>query len=212
MRIETTKTTACIKKILFYSVLAAFISVMTGCMSDDPYGDINNGSNGGNNGGGMFGGNGNSTTTGELATFDIMIDKTSAEPTTSASEYVPDEEDVLSASDFTTEVNIDLSNPIAKTENGVEVTVSGGHVTVNHGSTKKVCYVVSGTTDNGSFTVLGDKTYAVKPTLEGKQFLPSVMSARVSMKRASRWLTFWKQPAGIRNSFKPSIVISWIIS
>ena len=162
MRIETTKTTACIKKILFYSVLAAFISVMTGCMSDDPYGDINNGPNEGNNGGGMFGGNGNSTTTGELATFDIMIDKTSAEPTTSASEYVPDEEDVLSASDFTTEVNIDLSNPIAKTENGVEVTVSGGHVTVNHGSTKKVCYVVSGTTGNGSFTVLGEKKYAVK--------------------------------------------------
>ena len=162
MRIETTKTTACIKKILFYSVLAAFISVMTGCMSDDPYGDINNGPNEGNNGGGMFGGNGNSTTTGELATFDIMIDKTSAEPTTSASEYVPDEEDVLSASDFTTEVNIDLSNPIAKTENGVEVTVRGGHVTVNHGSTKKVCYVVSGTTGNGSFTVLGEKKYAVK--------------------------------------------------
>jgi len=150
------------KKILFYSVLAAFISVMTGCMSDDPYEDINNSTNGGNNGGGMFGGNGNSTTTGELATFDIAIDKTTAEPTTTASEYFPDEEDVLSTSDFTTEVNIDLSNPMAKTENGVEVTVSGGHVTANHGSTKKVCYVVSGTTSNGSFTVLGDKKYAVK--------------------------------------------------
>ena len=150
------------KKILFYSVLAAFISVMTGCMSDDPYEDINNSTNGGNNGGGMFGGNGNSTTTGELATFDIAIDKATAEPTTTASEYFPDEEDVLSTSDFTTEVNIDLSNPMAKTENGVEVTVSGGHVTANHGSTKKVCYVVSGTTSNGSFTVLGDKKYAVK--------------------------------------------------
>ena len=31
-----------------------------------------------------------------------------------------------------TEVTIDLSNPSAKTENGVEVTVSGGHVTANN--------------------------------------------------------------------------------
>ena len=148
------------KKILFYSVFAAIHSVMTGCMSEDPF--ENNGNNGWNNGGGMFGGNGNSTTTGELTTFDITIDKTSAEPTTTASEYFPDEEDVLTISNFSTEVNIDLSNPVAKTDNGVEVTVSGGHVTANHGSVKNICYVVSGTASNGSFTVLGDKKYAVK--------------------------------------------------
>ena len=63
---------------------------------------------------------------------------------------------------FTTEVNIDLSNPTAKTENGVVVTVNGGHITANHSTTKSVCYVLSGTTSNGSFTVVGDKKYAVK--------------------------------------------------
>ena len=75
---------------------------------------------------------------------------------------MPDEEDALENNEFTTEVSIDLSNPVAKTENGVEVTVSGGHVTASHGDTKKVCYVVSGTTANGSLTIVGDKKYAVK--------------------------------------------------
>ena len=100
-----------------------------------------------------------------LSTFDVAIDRQTAEPTDVAEEYFPDEEDMLEPDAFTTEVAIDLSNPEAKTENGVEVTVSGGHVTANHGSTKKVCYVVSGTTENGSLTVLGDKKYAVR--LEG---------------------------------------------
>ena len=63
---------------------------------------------------------------------------------------------------FPTEVAIDLSDPVAKTDNGVEVTVNDGHVTVNHGTTKGICYVVSGTTTNGSLTVVGDKKYAVK--------------------------------------------------
>ena len=51
---------------------------------------------------------------------------------------------------------------IIPTVNGVEVTANGGHVTANHGETKKVCYVVSGTTTNGSLTILGEKKYAVK--------------------------------------------------
>lgn len=110
----------------------------------------------------MPGGNGSSSTTGELATFDIAIDKTSAEPSDAADEYFPEAEDALESNEFTTEVSIDLSNPVAKTENGVEITVNGGHITANHGDTKKICYVLSGTTDNGSLTVLGDKKYAVK--------------------------------------------------
>ena len=55
-----------------------------------------------------------------------------------------------------------MSNPVTKTENGVEVTVNGGHVTANHGAEKKICYVVSGTTANGSLTILGEKKYALK--------------------------------------------------
>ena len=148
-------------------MLAASITVMTCCTAEDPFEDYYTETPGQTEAGLTPGEGGNgavavSTTTGELATFAVAIDKTTAEPTTTASEYYPDEEDVLEASEFTTEVAIDMSNPLAKSENGVEVTVSGGHVTANHGSTKKVCYVVTGTTDNGSFTVLGDKKYAVK--------------------------------------------------
>ena len=145
------------KKSLFFIMLSVSITMMISCTAEDPFEEWNNEWN---NGGNNFGGS--SAMTGELATFDISVDRTTAEPTTTASEYFPDEEDALEINDFTAEVSIDLSNPVAKTENGVEVTVSNGHVTANHGSVKKVCYVVSGTTANGSFTVLGDKKYAVK--------------------------------------------------
>ena len=123
---------------------------MTGCSSEDALESINSGQGG------------NSAITGELATFDVAIDKTTPEPTEVATEYFPSEEDMLENNEFTTEVTIDLSNPIAKTENGVEVTVEDGHIKADHGETKMVCYVLSGTTANGSFTVLGNKKYAVR--------------------------------------------------
>ena len=149
------------KHLMISMMLIASITVMTGCSVEDPFEEFDD-ENGWFNGGNTPGGNGSSATTGELTTFDIAIDRTTAEPTDVAKEYFPDEEDALENNEFTTEVSIDLSNPLAKTENGVEVTVNGGHVTANHGSEKKICYVVSGTTANGSFTVIGDKKYAVK--------------------------------------------------
>ena len=150
------------KKTMTWMMLMMSIAAMTGCSVSDPYEEFTNRS-GWNDGGGFApGGNGNSATTGELASFDIALDRTTAEPTAVANEYFPDEEDALENNEFTKEVNIDLSNPVAKTENGVEVTVNGGHVTANHASEKKICYVVSGTTTNGSFTVIGDNKYAVK--------------------------------------------------
>ena len=136
------------KKIFFALILAASNVAMTGCSSDDSLEESN--------------GQGKSAITGELATFDVAIDRTTVEPTDVAAEYFPDEEDILENNSFTTEVTIDMSNPVAKTENGVEVTVEDGHIKANHGLTKSVCYVVSGTTTSGSFTVLGDKKYAVK--------------------------------------------------
>ncbi|MBQ8158505.1 MAG: carbohydrate-binding domain-containing protein [Prevotella sp.] len=145
------------EKILTIAVLVASLSVITCCSADDPFSEYST-----INYGGWQTNGGSSVASGELASFSVDIDKTSAEPTNSASEYFPEEEDALENNTFTTEVSIDLSNPTAKTENGVEVTVNGGHITANHGETKKVCYVLSGTTSNGSFTVLGDKKYAVK--------------------------------------------------
>ena len=146
-------------------MLLASTVMMTSCLADDPFSDGSNNwdyswdDNGSTT---TPGSGGSSTTTGELTTFSVSIDQTSAEPTTTASEYLPEEEDALENNSFTTEVNIDMSNPIAFTENGVEVTVNGGHITANHSSTKNICYVLSGTTTNGSFTVVGDKKYEVK--------------------------------------------------
>ena len=152
-------------KTMIKMMLLASTVMMTSCLADDPFSD---GSNNwdyswDDNGSTTTPGSGSSsTTTGELTTFSVSIDQTSAEPTTTTSEYLPDEEDALENNSFTTEVKIDMSNPTAFTENGVEVTVNGGHITANHGTTKNICYVLSGTTTNGSFTVVGDKKYEVK--------------------------------------------------
>ena len=146
-------------------MLLASVVTFASCSADDPFSDLYNSGNNNTWGGNEIvtpGSSGSSATTGELTTFSVSIDKTTAEPSSTASEYFPDEEDALENNSFTTEVSIDMSAPVAKTENGVEITVNGGHITANHGSTKNICYVVSGTTSNGSFTVLGDKKYEVK--------------------------------------------------
>lgn len=154
------------KKIIFSMMLIATTMTMTSCSTDDPFSSLSNGSdNNWNNGGDISGSintGGSSTTTGDLTTFAVTIDQTTAEPATTATAYLPDEEDALENNSFTTEIAIDLSNPTAKTESGVEISVNGGHITANHGSAKGICYVLSGTTANGSFTVVGDKKYEVK--------------------------------------------------
>ena len=151
------------KKLMVLAMLMASIEVVSSCTADNPFEEIDETYEGNwNTRGNVGGGSGSSATTGELSTFDVAIDKTAAEPTEVASEYFPDEEDALENNSFETVVTIDLSNPVSKTENGVELTANGGHVTANHGSTKGVCYVVSGTTTNGSLTIVGDKKYAVK--------------------------------------------------
>ena len=152
-------------KTMIKMMLLASTVMMTSCLADNPFSEDTNkwDYSWDDNGSTTTPGSGvSSTTTGELTTFSVSIDQTSAEPTTTTSEYLPDEEDALENNSFTTEVNIDMSNPTAFTENGVEVMVNGGHITANHGSTKNICYVLSGTTTNGSFTVVGDKKYEVK--------------------------------------------------
>ena len=141
-------------------MLMASLAVMTSCSVEDPF-ELNDNGNWYYEGNMPFN-NGSSVTTGELTTFDIAIDQSKAEPTETAAEYFPDEEDALENNTFTTEVKIDLANPVAKIENGVEITINAGHITANHGSAKGICYVMSGTTTNGSLTVVGDKKYAVK--------------------------------------------------
>ncbi len=151
------------KKAMTRMMLVASVALLISCSAGDPFSDYTNswGDNWGNDTP-SENSSGSSTTTGDLTTFAVTIDQTTAEPSTTATAYLPDEEDALENNSFTTEIAIDLNNPTAKTESGVEISVNGGHITANHGSVKGICYVLSGTTANGSFTVVGDKKYEVK--------------------------------------------------
>ena len=146
---------------MFLMMLSASIAVLTACSSEDPFeSNYNNFNQGGNNMGGDMNGNGSSTAgSGELLSFSVDLDRATTEPTSTVTAYYPDAEDNISQQTFATQVTIDMSNPVAKTENGVEITVSEGHVTANHGSTEGICYVVTGTTANGSLTIDGKTNF-----------------------------------------------------
>lgn len=146
-------------------LFAASASVMTACSSDDPFSTESNEMV--FPGGGMptdgQGASGSATAgSGELLSFTVVIDRSTAEPATDIAAYYPEAEDDITKQTFATEVAIDMTNPVARTINGVEVSVTDGHVTANHGSTEGVCYVVSGTTANGSLTIDGKTNYALK--------------------------------------------------
>ena len=151
-------------KTLITAMLTACMTLMTSCSSDDPF-EIDSvtpdsSSSGGSTGGDA--GSGSSSATGSLTSFTVSIDKTTAEPTSGiATAYYPEDEDNLDNNSFDTQIDINLSNPTAKTENGVTITVNGGHIVANHGSEKGICYYVTGSTSNGSLTIVGDKKYEV---------------------------------------------------
>ncbi len=154
------------KKTKILAMLAAFAILNAACSTDDPLDSSNNNynqttpSSSNSNTSGGSGSGSSSTASGNLTTFTVNIDKTTAEPTSGISDaYYPEEEDNMANNSFTTQVAIDMSNPTASTANGVTITVNGGHVTANHASTKDICYYVTGTTSNGSLTILGDKKY-----------------------------------------------------
>ena len=139
-----------------FILLLATLMTATACSTEDVTGsDASSAS-------GSSGSGSTSQAAGGLSSFSVDIDRTTAEPEATVSEQFPDaDEDPLENNSFLAEISIDLSNPEAKTADGVEITVNGGHVTANHGSTKGICYVLSGSTANGSFTVAGDKKYEV---------------------------------------------------
>ncbi len=140
-------------------LMAAMTMMMTtACSSDDPlsndsiiYGD--------DDGSSTSGGSSSTGTYSDMKTFTIAIDKTTAEPTSTAAAQYPEEGDAFSSQSFGTTVNIDMSSPEAKTENGVTITVDGNNVTASHGSTEGVCYVVTGTTTDGSLIINGDANF-----------------------------------------------------
>jgi len=141
-------------------MMLAAVVLLPSCLKDnanDLYSNINNWGNGGNGGGGTV-----ASASGELSEFEVTIDKTTAEPTAVADATYFDEADDIKTQQFTTQVAIDMSNPTEKTENGVTITVTDGkHITADHGKTQGICYVVSGTTADGSLTISGSADYEV---------------------------------------------------
>ena len=147
------------KKMMPVMLMAAMtmMTMTTACSSDDPL-DNNNGyvvNGDDDNGGGDNGGGASSGTYSEMKTFTIAIDKTTAEPASTVAATYPEEGDAPSAHTFATVVNIDMSNPGDPAVEGVTVTIDGHDVTLNHGNTEGVCYVVTGTTTDGSLTIDG---------------------------------------------------------
>lgn len=155
------------KKVMFMMMLAAMGVSVLSCSTDDATVWGNQGGvipdNGGSNGGTSQDG-GSSSGSGELSTFTVVIDKTTDEPATTVDAFYPDAEDDLSANTFATEVNISFSDTGATFNqvDGVTITTDGAHVVADHGSTKGICYVVSGSTASGSLTIVGDKKYELK--------------------------------------------------
>ena len=144
------------KKLTNAMMLLASLILTTACSSDDPLSDLyDNSAINGNN----MGSNGSqaaaNASSSELLSFTVNIDKTTAEPATTTAASYPEASDDISKNTFETIVNIDMSNPQAKEENGVTITVNGNDVTASHGSTSGVQYVVTGSTSDGSLTIDG---------------------------------------------------------
>ena len=138
----------------------ALMMLATACSSDDPLSEDNSYSNiiDGSSSGASTGSTAISTYA-EMKTFNIAIDKTTAEPESTAAAQYPADGDAPGANTFSTLVNIDMSNPKDPAIEGVTITIDGNNVTANHGSTEGVCYVVTGKTTDGSLVVNGNTNF-----------------------------------------------------
>ena len=152
------------RKMMYFLLLAAaMMTTVTACSSEDPFLSDDNGTTTDDS-------NGNSDNTGgtvttsvyaDMSSFSIAIDKTTTEPASTAKAAYPEGITESSKDAFGTVVNIDMSNPTASTENGVTITVDGNDVIADHGKTEGICYVVTGTTTDGSLTIEGKADYEV---------------------------------------------------
>ena len=140
---------------------AALMTLATACSSDDPLSEDNSYSNiiDGNSSSSASSGSTAISTYAEMKSFNIAIDKTTAEPESAAAAQYPADGDAPGANTFSTLVNIDMSNPKDPAIEGVTITVDGNNVTANHGSTEGVCYVVTGKTTDGSLIINGNTIF-----------------------------------------------------
>ena len=152
------------KKVMSMVIVITSMAILQCCSAEDPFSasdyydqQMPNASNG-------TGSTATSSGSSELTKFVVATDLTTAEPTTRADAYFPDAEDDLANNEFGTEVHVVFDGQTATYDavSGVSITADGAHVTANHGDTKGVCYVVSGTSTAGSLTIVGNKKYAMK--------------------------------------------------
>ena len=145
----------------FMITLATAMTLTTACSTDDELfdeyydsynfeGDSNETS---------FTGSSSSSPYAEMKTFTVNIDKTTAEPSSTAAAQYPADSDAPAANTFATIVNIDMANPTDPAIDGVTMTIDGNNVTVDHGSTEGICYVVTGKTTDGSLIVNGSTNF-----------------------------------------------------
>lgn len=134
--------------------MAAMTMMTTACSEDDTLGMDNRNVN-------NISGNepNTSSTYAEMTSFAVSIDKTTAEPTSSADAQYPEEGDAPSARSFATVVAIDMSNPVNPAVDGVTISIDGQKVTADHGSTEGVRYVVTGTATDGSLIINGNTDF-----------------------------------------------------
>ena len=156
------------KRMVQMAFLMIAMLMTVGCSSDSDFLDDWENGNGAENGNGGSGSNGATVTPSssisELTSFDISIDKTALEE----SETIPTEgdeaEDYIENNTFSNTVSIAFNGTTATTSgsvDGVKVTVKGADVIVNS-STKKVKYVVSGSTSDGFLKIYSDYKFALE--------------------------------------------------
>jgi len=147
---------------------ASAMALTTACTTDDPFSEYTNYGGGSTwNGGNENNGNGNegSSSSGSytVSLTDIAIDKTTAEPTSAASAYYPEDEDNIENESFSSATTVNIvfneSGVSCDAPNTMTVSTNGAHLTIDHGSSSKVIYNVSGETSAGSLTIAGEKKY-----------------------------------------------------
>ena len=148
------------KKVLYFPMLLASFTLVQGCSSDDIQDDFT-----GNRNSSYTSGTGTtSTTTSDVATFDVAVNLESLAET----ETVPaDDNDYVENTTFTKWVSIayngsDVSLGGDIDDSTIKVTVSGADVTVESTTDEFVAYSISGTTSDGSLKINSNKKFQLE--------------------------------------------------
>ena len=194
------------KKIKLFIGIAAWLGIST-CCSTDPFADweddtesdqpvLPDGTDTSDGGSGSFDGEGT------LFDFEVVIDDTDVSGDDIAETVVTDKDnenydDFIENSEFSSTVEIAYSGTSATVINnveGVDISQNGAHVVVTS-TVKKVEYILSGTTTDGSFKVYSDNKF--KLTLNGVN-ITNPSGAAINIQSGKR--VFVVSPDGTENT------------